>query len=83
MTVKLTGVQALGGANEYFRVMVRQVNNGQENFANGQWVDIYIPTTAPNPKPIFSNLNPQHDQVQGRASASDHMVLPVRRSFSI
>lgn len=80
MTVKLSGVQALGSANEYFRVVVRQVNNGQENFSNGQWVDIYrYPDDSPNPKPIFSSLNPQHDQFQGRAAASDHMVFTSKK----
>ncbi len=76
--VKLTlrGVQTLGTSDDIFRIVIRQVNPGQTDFTNGQFVDIYAwPDTSPPSPPIFSSLNPQHDQFQGRASSSEHQIF--------
>lgn len=72
MQVTLSGVQALGGASDVFRVVVRQVNDGQTGFQNGQMVDIY---SYPAGTLLHSGLNAQHDQFQGRASSSGHQVF--------
>ncbi|MFN7225228.1 MAG: Hint domain-containing protein [Paracoccaceae bacterium] len=72
----LTGVQTLGPASTYFRVVIRQVNEGQTAFSNGQFVDIYAwPDDDQTTPPIFSSLNPQHDQYQGRASSAGHQII--------
>ncbi len=74
--VTLTGVTPLGSATDYFRVVVRQVGGGQTAFLNGQFVDIYAwPDTDPPSPPIYSNLGPQHDAFQGRASSDGHQIF--------
>ncbi|MFN3722902.1 MAG: Hint domain-containing protein [Paracoccaceae bacterium] len=86
MAVTLSGVTALGGPNTYYRVVVRQVGNGQATFGNGQFVDIYVwPDDDPPDPPIYRNLNPQHDQFQGRASSNGHQIFtnPARIVFQI
>ncbi|RGP35697.1 Hint domain-containing protein [Pseudotabrizicola alkalilacus] len=76
MKVTLSGVKPLGGADTTYRVVVRQVNTGQSVFSNGQFVDIYVwPDDDPPDPPIYSSLNPQHDQFQGRASSSGHQIF--------
>lgn len=76
MKVTLDGVQTLGSASDIFRVVIRQVNSGDQLFSNGQFVDIYAwPETDPSAPPLFSSLNPQHDQFQGRASSGDHQII--------
>ncbi len=74
--VTLGGVQTLGASTTYFRVVVRQIGSGQDALTNGQFIDIYAhpPSTPPGP-PLFSNLNPQHDMYQGRASSSEHQII--------
>lgn len=82
--VRLSGVEPLGSANTIYRVVVRQVNTGQDTFSNGQFVDIYAwPDDAPPDPPLFRNLNPQHDQFQGRASSTGHQIItsPARIVF--
>ncbi|KPP84259.1 MAG: Hint domain [Rhodobacteraceae bacterium HLUCCO07] len=74
--VTLSGVQSLGSETDVFRIVVRQVNEGDTLFSNGQIVDIHDgPTSDPSDPPIYSNLNPQHDQFQGRASSADHQIF--------
>ncbi len=74
--VQLTGVQPLGTADQIFRVVVRQDNPNDPFFNNGQFVDIYAwPDSDPSGPPLFSNLNPQHDQFQGRASSGTHEIF--------
>jgi hypothetical protein len=74
--VVLTGVEPLGSSSDIFRIVIRQVNDGDSVFSNGQFVDIYAhPDTNPPAPPIYSNLNPQHDQFQGRASSGDHQII--------
>lgn len=76
MTVTLTGVEPLGAASTYFRVVVRQVNDGEGNFSNGQFVEIYAwPEDDPPERPLYRSLNPQHDQYQGRASSAGHQIF--------
>lgn len=76
MKVTLTGVQSLGSATDVFRVVIRQVNPGDNLFSNGQFVDIYAwPESDPAAPPIYSSLNPQHDQFQGRASSGEHQII--------
>lgn len=76
MKVTLDGVQALGSATDVFRVVIRQVNPGDNLFSNGQFVDIYAwPDSDPPAPAIHSNLNPQDDQFQGRASSGDHQII--------
>jgi len=70
--VRLQGVETLGGPEDVFRIVVRQVSEGQDAFQNGQFVDIY---TWPDDEPVVSNLNPQHDQFQGRASSDSHQIF--------
>ncbi len=86
--VKLTlnGVQALGSATDVFRIEITQVNNGTNEFSNGQFVEIFAhPDTTDPPVPLYSNLNPQHDQFQGRASSGDHQIFtqPAKIVFDI
>lgn len=76
--VKLTlfDVQPLGTATDVFRIEISQVNPNDGSFLNGQWVSIYAePDTDPPSPPLYSSLNPQHDQFQGRASSGDHQVF--------
>lgn len=76
MKVTLDGVQTLGSATDVFRVVIRQVNPGDNLFSNGQFVDIYAwPESDPPAPPIYSSLNPQDDQFQGRASSGDHQII--------
>lgn len=76
MTVTLTGVQPLGTSQDIFRIVVNQVNNGQTSFQNGQWVSIYT-YTPENPQGtlLYSWLNPQDDQFQGKASGSTYQIF--------
>lgn len=86
IAVRLTGVAPLGDANAIYRVVVRQVGNGQDAFSNGQFVDIYVwPDDDPPDPPLFRNLNPQHDQFQGRASSTGHQIFtnPARILFQL
>ncbi|MEI4263443.1 Hint domain-containing protein [Roseovarius sp. D0-M9] len=74
--VILEGVEPLGTSSDIFRVVIRQVNEGDNLFSNGQFVDIYAhPDSDPPAPPLYSNLNPQHDQFQGRASSGDHQII--------
>lgn len=74
--VTLQGVQPLGTSAEIFRVVIRQVNEGDSLFSNGQFVDIYAyPDSDPPEPPLYSSLNPQHDQFQGRASSAEHQII--------
>lgn len=74
--VTLTGVQTLGGPDSWFRVVVRQFNPADPFFTNGQFVDIYAwPEASPPAPPLYSNLNPGHDQFQGRASSGTHNIF--------
>lgn len=76
MKVTLTGVEPLGGATDIYRVVIRQVNEGDQLFSNGQIVDVYEwPESDPPGPPVYSGLNPQHDQFQGRASSGDHQII--------
>jgi len=76
MKVTLNGVQPLGDADDVLRVVVTQGNNGQTEFSNGQFVAIYAyPDSVPPAPPIYSGLNPQHDQFQGRASSDEHQIF--------
>ncbi len=86
MTVTLAGVEPLGAADRTFRVVVRQVNPGETHFSNGQFVDIYAwPETDPPERPLVRNLNPQHDQYQGRASSGGHEIFtnPAKILFQV
>lgn len=66
----------MGTADQIFRVVVRQENPNDPFFNNGQIVDIYAwPDAVPPAGPLFSNLNPQHDQFQGRASSATHEIF--------
>lgn len=84
--VDIKGAQTLGSETDVFRIVIRQVNSGQTDFANGQSVDIYTyPDTTVPPVPVYSNLNPQHDQFQGRASSEDHQIFtqPAKIIFDV
>ncbi|MFN3938035.1 MAG: Hint domain-containing protein [Gemmobacter sp.] len=70
--VTLGGVQPLGSATQYFRVVITQVGPGQSSFLNGQQVAIH---SWPDNQLITSGLNPQHDQFQGRASSGGHQIF--------
>lgn len=69
--VALSGVQTLGGPDDVFRVVVSQVGSGQSSFLNGQRVEVF----DADDNPVFSALNPQHDQFQGRASSANHQIF--------
>lgn len=74
--VVLTGVEPLGSSTDVFRIVIRQVNSGDDLFRNGQFVDIYAwPDTDPPAPPIYSSLAPQHDMFQGRASSAEHQIF--------
>ncbi len=82
----LTGVEPLGSSTDVFRIVITQVNNGTDVFNNGQFVSIYAyPDTDPPSPPIYTNLNPQHDQFQGRASSGDHQIFtnPAKIIFDL
>ncbi len=84
--VTLTGVQPLGTASDTFRVVVTQVGPGQTAFLNGQMVAIHAwPDSDPPAPPLFSGLNPQHDQFQGRASSDGHTIFtsPAQVVFDV
>ncbi|MFN4128937.1 MAG: Hint domain-containing protein [Paracoccaceae bacterium] len=86
VAVTLSGVTPLDGAHVTYRVVVRQVGNGQTVFSNGQFVDIYVwPDDDPPAPPIYSRLNPQHDQYQGRAASDGHQIFtnPARVFFQV
>ncbi|MGO4855537.1 Hint domain-containing protein [Phaeovulum sp. W22_SRMD_FR3] len=80
MQVNLGGVTTLGSASDTFRIVVSQVNNGQTAFQNGQWVSIY---SYPDNQLVATQLNPQDDQFQGRASSSTHMIFTNPSGFVI
>lgn len=74
--VRIRGAQTLGSDTDVFRIVIRQVNTGDDTFSNGQFVDIYAyPDTSTPPVPLYSNLNPQDDQFQGRASSDSHQIF--------
>ena len=74
--VNITGARTLGSETDVFRIVIRQVSPGQTDFTNGQLVDIYAyPDTSSPPVPLYSSLNPQHDQFQGRASSEGHQIF--------
>ncbi|SMY07885.1 Hint domain-containing protein [Flavimaricola marinus] len=74
--VTLNGVETLGSETDIFRVEITQVTDGDGSFQNGQFVAIYAyPDTDPPSPPIYSSLNPQDDQFQGRASSSEHQIF--------
>lgn len=74
--VRIQGAQTLGDENDVYRIVIRQVTNGENEFSNGQFVDIYeYPDTSDPPVPIYSNLNPQDDQFQGRAASDEHQIF--------
>ena len=74
--VTLTGVQPLGDATTTFRVVIRQFNPNDPFFTNGQMIDIYAwPDSDPPAPPLYSSLNPGHDQYQGRASSGGHNIF--------
>lgn len=84
--LRLFDVQTLGSSTDVFRIEITQVNNGQDSFNNGQFVSIYAePDTDPPSPPIYANLNPQHDQFQGRASSGEHQIFtnPAQIVFDI
>lgn len=63
-------------------MVIRQVNAGASDFLNGQRVDIYaFPDTTTPPEPLFRDLNPQHDQFQGRASSGEHQIFTNQNVF--
>jgi hypothetical protein len=76
--VNLSGVQTLGSENDVFRIVVRQVNSGDELMKNGQFVDIY---SWPDGTLVVSGLNPQHDQFQGRASSHSHQIFTAPSGY--
>lgn len=69
--VTLTGVQALGGVNEVYTVTVNQVNPGETQFRNGQFVTI----TAPDGSVVVQNLLVQPDIEQGRGAGDEHLIF--------
>ncbi|MBU2993566.1 Hint domain-containing protein [Octadecabacter sp. 1_MG-2023] len=86
--VKLTlnDVETLGSSTDVFKIVITQVNSGQDSFSNGQFVSIYAYPESDPPEPaLYSNLNPQHDQFQGRASSGEHQVItnPANIVFDI
>lgn len=69
--VTLTGVEALGTAADTFTVLIEQVNTGQVEFQNGQFVTVFdadgnevVPRTVVQP-----------DREQGQASGDEHLIL--------
>jgi hypothetical protein len=76
LVLTLGGVQTLGTASDVFRVVISQVNAGETSFRNGQWVSVYSYSEAnPNGTLLYSNLNPQDDMYQGRASGAGYQVF--------
>lgn len=81
--VYLDGVAPLGDATEVFRVVIRQTN-GQSEFRNGQFVDIYTwsPTDTVGTL-LYSSLNPRDDEFQGRASSTEHNIFRIDQDTGI
>lgn len=71
--LKLFDVEPLGDITDVFRIEITQTN-GADSFQNGQFVSIY-PHPDDGSGPLFSSLNPQHDQFQGRAASSEHQIF--------
>ena len=83
--VQVKGAQPLGTSEDVFRVVIRQVSDGDDAFENGQFVDIYAYPGDPGDPPLYSSLNPQHDQFQGRASSGEHQIFtnPAKIIFDV
>lgn len=81
MKVSLADVKTLGTADDVFRIQFTQVSPSATHFSNGQFVSIY----DANDKLIYSQLNPQHDMYQGRASSLTHQIFhsPTNLVFDI
>lgn len=74
--VILNGVEPLGDADTCYRVVITQVDSDDIEFQSGQQVSIYpYPDTVPASPPLFTNLNPQHEQFNGRASSETHQIF--------
>lgn len=72
--VTLSGVEALGTATDVFRIVIRDVEEGDTLFADGQVVDIYAyPDTVPASPPLYSIIV-DSSAYNGRASSSEHLI---------
>lgn len=74
--VTLQGVEPLGSASDIFRIVILDVAEGDTLFGAGQIVEIYAwPDTDPPSPPLYSSLDPDHEQLNGRASSSGHQIF--------
>ena len=72
--VTLNNVEALGTATDVFRIVIRDVEEGDTLFSDGSVVDIYIhPDTVPASPPIYSIVI-DSEAYNGRASSSEHLI---------
>ncbi|NPD16467.1 Hint domain-containing protein [Xinfangfangia sp. D13-10-4-6] len=84
MVVTVSGVQPLGTANDLYRVVVTQANEGDTSFRNGQWVSVYTWSESnPAGTLVLSQLNPQDDMYQGRASGHSYQIFSYSQNVII
>lgn len=77
--VKLTldNVTPLGSAAVYYRVVVSYPVGAVPSLSTATRIDIYAwPDTVPPSGPIQSNIIPDPDAFQGRATSGGHLVIP-------
>lgn len=68
----LKGVEALGSATDVFRIVIEDVQPGDEAFGAGQTVTVY---SYPDGERVWSALDPDDSAFNGRASSNGHQVL--------
>ncbi len=84
LVVTLTNVQALGSPTDIFRIVVTQANTGETGFRNGQMVSVYTwSETNQAGTLVYSQLNPQDDMYQGRASGHNYQIFSSSRNVLI
>ncbi|MEM9755564.1 MAG: Hint domain-containing protein, partial [Pseudomonadota bacterium] len=67
----LRDVERIGDPDEFFTVIVEQVNPGTTQFQNGQFVTIL----DPDGDVVLPRTNVQPDAQQGRAAGDEHLVF--------
>ncbi|WP_157970906.1 Hint domain-containing protein [Pseudogemmobacter bohemicus] len=84
MVVTLTNVQAIGSSTDIYRIVVTQANSSDTSLRNGQWVSIYSWSESnPSGRLVYSQLNPQDDMFQGRASGVNYQVFSYSSNLVI
>lgn len=84
MVVTLTNVHAIGSSTDIYRIVVSQANSNDTTLHNGQWVSIYTwSESKPSGTLVYSQLNPQDDMFQGRASGANYQIFSYSSNLVI